>query len=140
MPGAQAFAVDDPYAADMAVLGMRDKFPQRLLGFGGREAVQVDLRLHAIMPAAKLAQDGRLYTRPVKNELFTAREHGVARVCRQALLKHRLAVGAAETRARGRPARVRDGSFPCERLDVSDRIPEQADILFVGCEAHATSA
>ena len=140
MPGAQAFAVNDPYAADVAVLCMRDKLAQRRLGLRDRESVQVDLRLHAIVPAAKLAQDGRRYARPVEDELFAAGQHRVARVCVQALLQHRLAVGAAETGARGRSARARGGSFPCERLDVPDRIPEQADILVVGCGTHATSA
>ena len=57
--GAQPLAVDDPHAAHVLLEGVDEKKPQVVLRFEDREAVQIDLPLHAILATAQLAQHRR---------------------------------------------------------------------------------
>jgi hypothetical protein len=142
MPRPKALAMNDPHTADLPIERIREKLAQRLLGLGNRQTMQVDLRLHPILAATQLTQDGGLHTGPVVDEMIPAGQLWVIRVACQAFDQHGLPVRAAEAGTRLGPSPVRHRNLAArERLDVPDRFPEKPDILFVvGCGSHATSA
>src|SRR5581483_4491850 len=151
MPGAKALAVDDAHAAPSARERLRQEFAQGLLRLGDGEAMKIDFSLNAIVAAAQPAQHRGLNTGTMEDQLLAARERGVQEFAAQALLEHGEPVGARETSGWPRPPaaaalQVRQRSGMPQRLDVTDRVAEEASVLaaasggiFGRSGTHATS-
>ncbi|HEY0341312.1 MAG TPA: hypothetical protein VGC34_10940 [Steroidobacteraceae bacterium] len=70
--------MNDPHAAEPPIQCVGEEVPQGELRLRDGQPVEIDLGLHAILPAAKLPQDGHLYARAVVDELITGSQFGVA--------------------------------------------------------------
>ena len=123
-----------------------EKLPQGVLRFGNREAVQVDLALHAILAAAQPAQHPELHLRAMKDELLTACQRRVGAFPNEALLQHGGAVGAREARARPDLRRTWRRSTRPKRPDTAHGLPEQTRLVrlvvrvLIAWGSHASSA
>jgi 5'-nucleotidase len=129
MTGAQTLAVDDAHAAHLVLERVDEELPQGMLRLGNREAVQVDLALHAILTAPQSAQHPELYLRATKHELLTTCQRRVGAVPGEALLQHGGAVGAREARARPHLRRLWCRRTGPERPHTAHCLPEQACLV-----------
>jgi hypothetical protein len=142
MAGPKSFAMDDSHAAEPSFEGVGEEVAQDQFRLCDRQAVEVDLGLHAILPAAKLPQDRHLDTGAVIDELVASRQFRVAGFAVEAFEEHGVSVRATEpcdghgsTTARYRSLSAR------EPFDILYSLSEKPNIIFVvGCGAHATSA
>ena len=142
MPRPQTFAMDDPHAPELPIQCVREEVPQGQLRLRDRQPVQIDLRLHPILSAAKLPQDGHLYTAAVVDELVAGSQLRVTRFSVEAFEQYRASIRATEAGdGRGAaPARFRSLTAR-QPFDILYSLSEKPNIIFVvGCGAHATSA
>jgi hypothetical protein len=136
--------VDNPHAPVLPMQRLGQKVPQRLLSLHDRQPMQINLRLHPILPAAKLPQNGHLHSSAVVNELIARRQFRITRFPIETLKQHSMPIRTAEARdRRGSPPAGNDRSRLTARqpFDILYRFSEQPKIIFVvGCGYHATSA
>jgi hypothetical protein len=104
--------------------------------------VQIDLGLHSIPTAAKLPQDGHLYTGAVVDELVASSQLRVTRFSVEAFEQHRVSIRATEPSDGHGPTLARYRSLTARQpFDILYSLSEKPNIIFVvGCGAHATSA
>jgi hypothetical protein len=142
MPGPQTFAVDDPHTAQAPIQCIREEVPQGQLRLRDRQPVQIDLRLHAILSAAKLPQDRHLHTGAVVDELIAGSQLRVTRFAVETFEQYRVSIRATEAGDGHGPTPARFRSLTARQpFDILYRLSEKPNIIFVvGCGAHATSA
>jgi hypothetical protein len=104
--------------------------------------VQINLRLHAVLSAAKLPQDGHLYTGAVVDELVAGSQLRVTRFAVETFEQYRVSIRATEAGDRHWPTPASFRSLRARQpFDILYGLSEKPDIIFVvGCGAHATSA
>ena len=80
MPRSQSLPVNNPHAPQPTLECISQEIPQRLLGLDDRQAVEIDLCLHPLVPTAKLLEHRRLYAGAVIDELIASSELRIARI------------------------------------------------------------
>src|SRR5690242_12031952 len=100
--------------------GIHEKVAQRVLCLRNRHAVQVNFRLHAILPPAKFLEHGAWNTGPIKDQFVAAGECGIVLASGEALAQDSVTIGAGKASLRRRTALARDLPLVAERLDVAD--------------------
>jgi hypothetical protein len=142
MPGPQPFAVDDPHTPKLPIQRVREEVPQGQLRLRDRQPVQINLRLHAILAAAKLPQDRHLDTGTVVDELVAGSQLRVTRFSVETFEQYRVSIRATEAGDGHGPTPARFGSLTARQpFDILYSLSEKPNIIFVvGCGAHATSA
>jgi hypothetical protein len=125
----------------MVLQCMSEERSQFFLGLRHRETVQVNFSLHPVLTPAQLSQNPVLDTLPGENELLSARKLGISRVPAKALLEHCETVGTCKASAwwRRRPTWLGRWGILSERLDVPDRLTEEAGVILIGLRIHETS-
>ena len=138
----QPLSMDDPYASELPVQCFREEVAQRQLRLRDRQPVQINLRLHTVLSAAKLPQDGHLYTGAVVHELIARSQLRVTRFSVEAFEQYRVSIRATEAGDGHGPTPARFRSLTARQpFDILYSLSEKPNIIFVvGCGAHATSA
>jgi hypothetical protein len=108
VPGAKPFAVDDSHALELAMQRLREEVAQYHLRFYDCQSMQVDLRLHSILSAAKLPQDRHLYAVTVVDEFIAGGQLRITGLAVEALEQYRVSIRASEARDRDRTPPARD--------------------------------
>jgi len=135
----QSLAMDDAYAAHVAMQCVGEKLPERMLGFNDAMPMQVQLSLDAILAAPELAQHRTLRSRTVEYQLIPGCQRRVVAPSGEALLQDGVPVGARKARAGHRCPSPRGRPFVGHRFDVPHSFPEETDVVVFRVRLHATS-